>query len=57
MPPQDDSVGRPTDVDDDEAEADLVEKEGREAIDSSLVLPQPDLKNLEDGMCSELNNF
>jgi len=32
-----------------EEEADLVEKEGKEAIDSSLILPQPNLRNLEDG--------
>lgn len=32
-----------------EEEADLVEKEGREAIDSSLVLHQPDLRGLADG--------
>jgi len=32
-----------------EEEADLVEKEEKEAIDSSLILPQPNLRNLEDG--------
>jgi parvin len=32
-----------------EDEADEVEKVGKDAIDSSLVLPQPDLRNLEDG--------
>lgn len=30
-------------------ETDDVENVGREAIDSTLVLPQPDLRNLEDG--------
>jgi len=30
-------------------EAEIVEKLGQEAIDSSLILPQPDLRNLEDG--------
>ncbi|KAH7729538.1 beta-parvin [Aphelenchoides avenae] len=33
----------------DENEAEEVEKEGREAIDSALVLHQPDLRTLEDG--------
>jgi parvin len=33
----------------DENEAEAVEKEGREAIDSCLVLRQPDLRLLEDG--------
>lgn len=32
-----------------EDEAELIEKEGRDAIDSALVLHQPDLKTLEDG--------
>lgn len=33
-----------------EDEADLVEKLGKDAIDSCLILPQPDLRNLEDGL-------
>lgn len=33
----------------DEDEAELVEKMGKDAIDSCLLLPQPDLRHLEDG--------
>lgn len=50
----DDAANHPQEVDYDEVEADLVEKEGREAIDLSLLLPQPDLKNLEDGILLSL---
>lgn len=46
---QDDGATRSPDVDYSDVEADNIEKEGREAIDSNLLLPQPDLKNLEDG--------
>ncbi|KAL3106819.1 hypothetical protein niasHT_018218 [Heterodera trifolii] len=33
----------------DEDEAEIVEKMGKDAIDSCLILPQPDLRHLEDG--------
>lgn len=51
---QDDGATRSPDVDYSDVEADNIEKEGREAIDSNLLLPQPDLKNLEDGIFSNI---
>uniref|UniRef100_A0A914H222 Major facilitator superfamily (MFS) profile domain-containing protein n=1 Tax=Globodera rostochiensis TaxID=31243 RepID=A0A914H222_GLORO len=47
VPPADASAEEPERKDEDEAE--LVEKLGKDAIDSCLILPQPDLRNLEDG--------
>lgn len=35
-----------------EDEAERLEREGQDALESCLVLPQPDLKNLEDGELS-----
>uniref|UniRef100_A0A914KIP3 Calponin-homology (CH) domain-containing protein n=1 Tax=Meloidogyne incognita TaxID=6306 RepID=A0A914KIP3_MELIC len=40
-----------------EDEVEQVEKLGKDAIDSCLILPQPDLRNLEDGLEIELNKY
>jgi hypothetical protein len=50
-PPADDGPPPPkeTPAAPEEDEAEVVERVGKDAIDSALILPQPDLRNLEDG--------
>lgn len=45
--PEEQAPPQPQQTEEDEAEQ--IDREGREAIDSSLVLHQPDLRLLEDG--------